>query len=186
MKLREYSKSLNPIFYLYSFLVLGLLVVIFFQFFPLKVIKSNVQPYRVLTKEINAGENIIVTVDYCKYLPVEVEYYVQFFGVDNNEVGTTTPRLISDLSVGCKKIDLHYPTPESLPTGKYYGLARAKSRLTVIQSIFYEDRYVSRTEEFTISETKSIREIVKEISAIINNYYVVENENSKTPGNSKK
>lgn len=181
-------KASNTFLPLYVIGVAILFVILYFHTWPFETIVIN-KPisqkfdYPVVTKEIKAGEDLIVLVDYCKNLSVEIEYYIQFDNLDTNEVKfSTVKNNPSRLTKGCTQVNFHFDTPDTLSPGRTKATLHAEYKLSFLQSIFYRSEYQTTTDEFLVlpSQRQIDSEIIKEISTIINHYYVTNETQEKS------
>ena len=117
------TKILNWLSYITIALAFGLIGLLFYWYLkpynPLEL--SNVTLDRV---EVNRGEHIKVSADYCKNVNLSAGLYISFIdGVIYN-----TPPQVIELESGCHHTVLSVYIPRALPTGKYMikGIFRYK------------------------------------------------------------
>jgi len=103
-------------------LTAGLLFYIFFLLlYPFTPFVLNQQPVPILTKKISAGDDVVYSVNYCRY-------YEGSSQVSRSIVGpeiVVIPSVSSVLKKGCGIVTIHLPTSKSLIPGIYHILISA-------------------------------------------------------------
>lgn len=108
------KKLLPYIAYLVIIIAFGLVgLATFWLLYPYKPLElSNVKLNRT---EVNRGEHILVSADYCKYTKKSADLFISFIdGIIYN-----SPTQIINLESGCHQANLSIYIPKALPTGKF-------------------------------------------------------------------
>ncbi len=95
---------------------LVMIIVLIILFWPINVVKTNHQPYKILTPMVAAGANVTYLVDACKYIGVRSTVTRTF--ADGVRYPSTTSS--NNISTGCKKTKVSIPVPNYVPAGKYH------------------------------------------------------------------
>ena len=124
-----------------------LLVVIasYFAFASVEVIVPNIQPYRVITKEVAPGDAFIYEVDACKYRAVPSTVTRRF--VDEDGTRYPQPPESSNIKEGCGKIRVPVATPMLHP-GTWYMDLEISYQVNPLRT----ENYRFTTETFQIKE----------------------------------
>jgi hypothetical protein len=112
---------------------------------PVTVVKPNIQPYKIATPTIQAGEPVVYVADVCKYRAVFSTATRDF--VDSNGVHYPLPAQYSNLPTGCSKTDVAIPTPLNLHSGTWYLDLEVQYKV----NIFKTKTYHFRTDNFTVT-----------------------------------
>jgi len=110
------QKVLNYISFLtllIAFLLSGLIT--FWLVFPYKVLVLNSTPFPVSEKRVRPGETLAYTVDYCKYMNIEVFISRTF----NDQINFGVPGIINNREKGCHKVNFEIQIPKTLPSSTY-------------------------------------------------------------------
>lgn len=143
----------NRIAYVLSMVIITVAIVLvvvasWLAFTPILVITSNVQPYKVLTKEIEAGDVLLYEADTCKYLAISSTVVRRF--IDEDGTRYPQPPESSNMKEGCSKSRVPVPTPSTLHAGVWYVDIEVAYQVNPLRSEHY--RFV--TETFNIIESK--------------------------------
>lgn len=98
--------------------ILLVLIASYFAFMSVKVVEANVQPYRAITKEVQAGGVFVYEVDACKLKAVPSTVVRRF--IDSKGTRYTQPAEESNIKTGCGVSRIPVTTPYNLPEGEYY------------------------------------------------------------------
>lgn len=142
-------RTKNRILYTCSMIIIIVAIIFviiasYFAFINVKVIEPNVQPYRVVTKTINAGDTFIYEVDACKYKAVPSTVVRRF--VDERGTRYTMPEESSNLIKGCNIIRVPVGTPSTLHTGVWYLDIEIAYKVNPLRT----ENYKFTTEKFVI------------------------------------
>lgn len=115
----------NRFIYYISMAVIAIAIVMvliasYMAFASVKVIVPNVQPYKVITKEVRPGEAFIYEVDACKYKAVPSVVTRRF--VDEKGTRYPQPPESSNIKQGCGVIRVPIATPQLHPGTWYLDL----------------------------------------------------------------
>lgn len=115
---------------------------IFIQYWPITVIVPNTQPYKVLTKKVKVGEQLIYLVDACKKIAVPSVVSRSF--VD----GVTYPSItsINNVSVGCGRTKVSILVPNFIVPGVYHVVLNIQYKINPLRT----DTYHFKTETFEV------------------------------------
>lgn len=127
---------LNGILFIILLYIICLLV------YPYKIIEWNDEIFPIENKIVRAGESLIFTSDYCKYVDLPATISRSFI---NNFAYATTPT-ITNAHKGCKKMRVIVPIPAELPDGEYYLHTKYVYEVNPLRKI----TYTKDTEKFTI------------------------------------
>lgn len=96
------------------------LVMLWLLFIPIKVIEPQVQPYKLATKSVKAGESFTYIVDACKYMDVPAKISLVFVDIESR---TQYPPVIEDSSIvtGCNQTRISRIVPPFLLAGRTYS-----------------------------------------------------------------
>lgn len=135
--------KISAIFLVVVFVVL--ITLLAFIIYPFPITKANVQPYRVITKHVTVGDQLIYIVDICKYMDIESTVTRSFV---DTQAGTIYPALVSlnKVKSGCNKTNVSITVPLFLPTSRYYVQLDVLYKINV----FSEKIYHFKTEEFDV------------------------------------
>lgn len=118
-------------------------VLLFMLFYPIAVIKPNVQPYKVLTKVVSPGGKFVYQVDACKKADATATIQRRFVG----DVIYFLPSQDGTVKPGCSKSNIEITVPDDVSPGKYYLDLVIEYRLNFLTSrIYYFD-----TESFLVA-----------------------------------
>lgn len=131
----------NLITFAFGIAVIAWFILMFWWFFPYKIIKHN-DPYGVVPKENHQGGVLMYEMDYCKYTDVMPTVSRQF--VDGIIYVVTASGI--GLKKGCGKVTVEIPIPKNLPVGTYHLKTILTYQVNPIRTITSE--YV--TENFTV------------------------------------
>lgn len=137
----EIRKIINNISYLTIILFVGLIGLLFFwSIYPYKpLVLTNV---RLNKTEVNRGEHLLVSADYCKNTAKSADLFISF--VDG--IVYNTPPQVIDLESGCHHTTLSIYIPKALPVGSFMLKGVFKYKVNPIREI--EVNHLS--EKFTI------------------------------------
>lgn len=140
----------NRLGYTLSMIIIGvaiLMVIVasYMAFVSVNVIVPNIQPYKVITKEVKPGDVFIYEVDACKYEAVPSTVTRRF--VDERGTRYPQPPEASNIAEGCDKIRVPVATPE-LHTGTWYMDIEVSYQVNPLR----KENYRFTTEKFTIVE----------------------------------
>jgi len=94
------------------------IVILFWLFYPYKVLEIKQNPVMVKTKAVKAGQILVYNFDYCKYNNLEARVTrIISDGLEYNSPVTTSNR-----EVGCHNADSDFSVPTGLPAGGNYVL----------------------------------------------------------------
>lgn len=116
----------------------------FLAFTPVDVATANVQPYKVTTPTVKAGENMVYVADVCKHKELLSQVTRTF--VDEDGVHYPIPQQLSTIPVGCAKNPVVVPTLPSYHSGKWYLTLDVTYQVNILRS----QTYHFRTETFTV------------------------------------
>lgn len=138
--------------FIISMTILGVAALFLFiagylAFMPVNVVKANVQPYKVLTQSVKAGDNVIYVADVCKYKEVSSIAARSF--VDENSVRYPIPKQQSNIAAGCGQNDVVIPTLPSYHAGKWYITLDIEYQVNFLR----HQTYHFKTEVFTITNS---------------------------------
>lgn len=136
--------------YIISMTIIGialvfLILVGMLAFIPVNVIQANVQPYKVATSNVKAGDEMVYIADICKYKEI-VGTTTRTF-VDEAGVQHPVAALISNIGSGCRQNFVVVPTLPSFRSGKWYLDLDVEYQVNA----FRTQTYHFRTDVFTIS-----------------------------------
>lgn len=112
-------------------------------FWPVTVIKPNIQPYKVLSKQVKQNQTIVYEVDACKYYDLISMVRRQ---IVINGVIYDLPLTQNNVSQGCGKTDIGVWIPDSLPTGHAYIELSIQYKINALR----DETYYFKTQEFDI------------------------------------
>ena len=116
----------------------------FLALMPVEVIKPNVQPYKVITKEVKQGGTLIYEVDSCKFKSVPTRIIKQF--IDKNNTRYPQPTENSNVIVGCGKTRTTLSVPFNMPEGEWYLDLEVAYKVNPLRTEYYN----FKTDEFVI------------------------------------
>ena len=116
----------------------------FLALMPVEVIKPNVQPYKVITKEVKQGGTLIYEVDSCKFKSVPTRIIKQF--IDKNNTRYPQPTENSNVVVGCGKTRTTLAVPFNMPEGEWYLDLEVGYKVNPLRT----EHYNFKTDEFVI------------------------------------
>ena len=132
-------------------LVLAIAMVVvagFLAFVPVEVIKPNVQPYKVITKEVKQGDILIYEVDSCKFKSVPARIVRRFVDKDNTQY--PQPPEDSNIIKGCSLSRIPVAVPFNMPAGKWYLDLEVAYKVNPLRTEYYN----FKTDEFVIIESE--------------------------------
>jgi hypothetical protein len=110
-------KIFNYLSYITILLAIALLMYFYYlMFWPVTVIKANVQPYKVITPIIKVGGNLTYQVDACKSTPLMASVIRTF----EDDIAYPSITSSNNIPAGCHKTNVTIPVPLYIPPGKYY------------------------------------------------------------------
>lgn len=120
---------------------------LFLTFYPFEVVKPNIQPYKVLSKQVEAGGRLTYVVDACKYMDVSATVSRSF---KNLKTKIIYPALVgvNNISKGCDKTKVSVDVPIYLPMGDYIMFLDISYKINV----FSDKQYHFETEAFSVKE----------------------------------
>lgn len=121
----------------------------YLYFIPVRVIVPNEQPYKVKTKQVRIGEQLVYVVDACKYKDVAATV-ARAFVEDSRQSIYPAISEVSRLKTGCGKTDVFMTVPPSVLPGKYY----LQLDITYQVNFLREENYHFETETFEILPMK--------------------------------
>lgn len=128
-------------------LVTGMLVmlyVIYLIVWPIEAIHVNVEPARILTPIVKAGDTVTFELDYCRYtdVPSTLSRSIRGKSVYHYEPFTTVGK------PGCRILDISVVLPEDIKPGSYYILTINETQVNQLHKITTP----FETEPFTVVE----------------------------------
>ena len=120
----------------------------FLALMPVEVIKPNVQPYKVITKEVKQGGTLIYEVDSCKFKSVPTRIIKQF--IDKNNTRYPQPTENSNVVVGCGKTRTTLAVPFNMPEGEWYLDLEVAYKVNPLRTEYYN----FKTDKFVIIESE--------------------------------
>lgn len=130
-----------------SFLILSTLIIlliswIIIQVWPVTVIKPNIQPYKVATKKVKVGGQLVYMVNACKY------YATTGIVTRTFADGVRYPALVSSGNVkpGCTNSKVSIIVPNYIVPGIYHLELSVQYQINP----FRADTYQFYTENFTV------------------------------------
>lgn len=124
--------------------IFGLLVALgFFAFYPLRTIELE-SPFKVITKQVIAGEDLIYQAKYCKYDTSPAKVYRTLVGTDF----VPTPVVGSVVQKGCHAVSIHLNVPKNTTPGTYRVEGRTVLEVNSVQT----QTKLFRTETFEVVE----------------------------------
>lgn len=93
-----------------------LLYYLWFAYFPMKILDAK-SPIPVLHKTVQAGDEVGLVLDFCKYKDYNSTIHKNIIGKD---IVFTLPTTESRFPKGCRKVTQFHKISESLPSGEYY------------------------------------------------------------------
>lgn len=134
--------------YKLSIIFLGISLFLFFfilvgLFYPVEVVRPNAQPYKVLTKKVVRGGQLVYQVDSCKYYDLSATVRRSF--IHN---GVQYPAIEADNHIrkGCGKTNVSITVPNYVPLGKNY----IQLDVTYHVNFLHDTEYHFVTEEFVV------------------------------------
>jgi hypothetical protein len=114
-------------------------------FSPVTVIEPNRQPYKVTTKRVQVGKQLVYVVDACKYMNVSAVVGRAFVATPS---GTIYPAVSdgSHVREGCGKSPVSMTVPAFLLPGRYYLHLDITYKINALKDVAYH----FKTEEFEI------------------------------------
>lgn len=125
-------------------IILFMLFIGYLAFWPVRIITPNVQPYKVLTPTVKAGDTLIYEVDACKYFDLHSTVYRSFY----DSLIYSEPPVTSTITKGCNKTPVTIDVPANLPPGTYHLQIRIIYRVNFI----HEQEYNFSTDTFTVTK----------------------------------
>lgn len=96
--------------------------------YPFKVSESK---FKVLSPVIKPGENLVLQVNYCKWMDLPAISTRQL----NDGVVIELPPSSTNLPKGCGSVVRYVPIPTSVPDGKYSYQTTLEYKLSVLRTI---------------------------------------------------
>lgn len=121
------------------------IVILFLTFYPVEVIKPNVQPYKVLTKTVVRGNPVTYIVDACKGIDAVSTVYRQFVLKGGSVL--MVPPITNNVPKGCNQTTVSVDVPKDALPGTYYMTLDITYKINVFQ----DRTYHFRTEDFTVT-----------------------------------
>lgn len=121
------------------------LVILFLTFYPVEVIKPNVQPYKVLTKTVVRGNPVTYVVNACKSVDATSVVYRSFILKGGSILNV--PPVFNNVPKGCKQTQVSVDVPKDAAPGVYY----ISLDITYKINVFQDKTYHFRTEDFTVT-----------------------------------
>ena len=115
---------------------------IFLLLYPYKIIEFQDEKYPVLTKEVEAGGNLVYRARACKYMDLPATKSMSFI----NTLIYTTPDVVTQRDTGCHDDNVVIKLPEILPSGTYHLALRFEYRPNFLRTIII----TQETENFVI------------------------------------
>lgn len=139
----------NKVAFMISMTIIGiagifLLIAGVLAFVPVDVVKPNVQPYKVLTPIIKAGQPVVYQADVCKYK--EASSIVVRSFVDENHVVYPIPQQASNVPSGCQKNNVTVASLPSFHPGNWYITLDIQYQVNILRT----ESYHFKTATFTI------------------------------------
>lgn len=128
--------------------ILMVLIASYLAFVPVRVITPNIQPYKAITKEIEAGDMFIYEVDACKHIAKPSIATRRF--VDEKGTRYPQPPESSNILPGCQVIRIPVATPSTLKPGVWYLDLEISYQINPLRT----ENYHFTTEKFTITDKK--------------------------------
>jgi hypothetical protein len=137
----EIRKIINNISYLTIILFVGLIGLLFFwSIYPYKpLVLNNV---RLNKTEVNRGEHLLVSADYCKNTNKQADLFISFI---DGLVYNPQPQVIN-LEKGCHHATLSIYVPKALPIGEFKLKGVFRYKINPIRII----EFINITENFTV------------------------------------
>ena len=123
--------------------ILMIVIIAYLAFASVKVIAPNIQPYRVITKEVKVGDILIYEVDSCKYKSVPATVTRRF--VDEQSTRYPQPTEVSNIKEGCSVIRVPVAIPQ-LHSGIWYMELEISYQVNPLRT----ENYHFTTEKFNI------------------------------------
>lgn len=122
--------------------ILTLISFLAIEYWPITIIRANQQPYKVLTKKVKIGSQLVYVVDACKY--VKATAAVSRAYVD----GLRYPSIesLDNIVVGCKKTNVSVLIPNYIVPGTYHLELNVRYRINALRT----DSYQFLTEDFEV------------------------------------
>lgn len=125
---------MNKPFYLVSWITIlsGLALCLYVGYlltYPFKVSEST---FKVVSSVVKPGGNLILAVDYCKWMDVPAIVTRQL----NDGVIIELPPAVTNLPVGCYKNTIRYiPLPTGIPEGKYTYQTTLEYQVNILRTV---------------------------------------------------
>ena len=126
----------------FSLLIFGL--VLFWLFYPYKILVFNTPVFSVVTKTVKQGGTLKYISNYCKYVDMTARVNRVFV----NDILYSTPEMTSSRETGCHIITIAVSIPRELPVGTYHLENLYEYQVNPIRKIIIEEH----TENFTVTE----------------------------------
>jgi len=111
--------------------VIGFIIyVLFLLFYPITILKANVQPYKVKTPVVQRGGKVIYEVDACKFRDYQGSV-TRFFQTENLIVASEVT--IGSILQGCAKKDIVVEVPSAMLPGEYNLFIRVVYDINVLR-----------------------------------------------------
>jgi hypothetical protein len=127
---------MNKIFYYISWITilsaLGLMFLAgYWLLYPYKIISFKNKTYPIVNKTVKQGEFIKYIADYCKYIDVKPTISRSFV----NGLIFSTPMIVTNRDLGCKKMIVAVVVPQELPVGIYHLETNYKYKVNPLREI---------------------------------------------------
>lgn len=128
------------------------LLVLYFclKFWPITVIRPNVQPYKVVTEKVRVGSNFIYTVDACKFTDSPATVSRVF--VDGIRYPSVTST--NNVKKGCNKTNVSIQVPNYVEPGIYHLELNVVYKINALRN----DTYKFSTEGFEVIPEEGVME----------------------------
>lgn len=141
-------KKLLPFYIALVMQVVTCLFIMWFAylyFVPIRVITPNTQPYSVITKKVQIGDQLTYVVDACKFKDAPAVVSRSFVEAGKKTIYPAISE-VNRLKIGCNKSNVSITVPPILLPGRYYLQLDVTYRVNFLR----EENYHFETEEFEI------------------------------------
>lgn len=136
-------KTLHIITYInLAIILVGFMLIGYWGLYPFKTFETNIQPYKVITKVVQAGELLQYEADYCRLTTVTSTITRRFV----NDLIYEMPPTNNQAPRGCYKDIISIKVPSELPPGKYHLSMIYVYSVSPLQKI----TRMAETEEFIV------------------------------------
>jgi hypothetical protein len=125
-----------------AIILVGFVLIGYWGIYPFKTFEANNQPYKIINKEIKAGELLQYEADYCRLTDVTANITRRFV----NDLIYEMPSTVNQAPEGCYKDIITIKVPSELPPGKYNLSMIYVYSVSPLQKI----TRIAETEEFIV------------------------------------